>query len=173
MTKKTHNLIDEINDVAEQINNILNKKQNQRYFEGIVVLYSFIEDVLTWLVFVQILWNKTEKKEVITAREFDKLKNYCNQLNFHPLLNLSLVIGLLDYKLYKKLDDARKERNQVIHQFWLYTHKCNKQVLRKKLEKLARIANSLVAKLNALVKETGMDESYGLFEIKIGRDLIP
>ncbi len=45
--KATHNLLDEINEVAEEINGILNKKQKERYFEGIVVLYSFLEDTLT------------------------------------------------------------------------------------------------------------------------------
>ncbi len=171
--KDTHNLIDEINDVAEEINGILNDKQKNRYFEGIAVLYSFIEDVLTWLVFIQILWNKLEKGVVMTADEVNEVKKYCNELYFYRLLNLGLTVDLLDYQLYKRIDDARIERNRIIHQYWLYTHKGKKQILRKKLEKLARIANSLVEKLNDLVEQTGIDESYGPFEIKLGRHLIP
>lgn len=173
MTEATHNLIDEINNVAKEINDILNEKQKQRYFEGIVLLYSFIEDVLTWLIFVHILWNKSENNVSMPILETEVVKNYCNSLNFHSLLNLSLSIDLLDYQLYRKIENARVERNRIIHEFWLYTHKSKKQVLRKKLEKLAHIANSLVVKLNSLVKETGMDDSYELFDIKPGRNLIP
>jgi hypothetical protein len=117
MAKKlTHNLLDKINEVAEEINCILNGKQKERYFEGIVVLYSFLEDTLTWLVFIQILSKKSEKG-VMPKEEFEDLKDYCNQLNFYSLLNIGLSIDLLDYNLYRKLDYARRERNRLIHQY--------------------------------------------------------
>ncbi len=173
MAKKSkHNLIDEINEVAEEIDGILNKKQKERYFEGIVVLYSFLEDTLKWLVFIQILWNKSEK-EKISHGEYKNLKDYCNQSNFFSLLNLGLFVDLLDYDLHKKLNDVRRERNQLIHQYWLYAYKGKRAILRKKLEKLARISSKLVEKLNELVEDTGIDESYGLFDIRLGRHLIP
>jgi len=170
--KDTYNLINEVNDVAEEINSILNNKQKNRYFESIAVLYSFIEDILKWLVFIQVLRNKSEN-EVITTSEIKKVKKFCNEVSFYHLLNLGLTVGLLDYQLYNKIDDARIARNRIIHQYWLYTHKGKKQILRKKLEKLAHIANSLVEKLNDLVEQTGIDESYNLFKIKLGRHLIP
>jgi len=172
MGRRTFNLIDEINKVAEEINNILNEKRKDRYFEGIIVLYTFIENILTWLVFLQILWHKAAKTEM-HSKEVLKLKNYCNQLSFYSLLALGLAVDLLDYDLYKKIDDARKERNQIVHQYWLYIHKGRKAVFRKKLEKLARIANLLVGKLNNLVEETGVDDTYGLFEIRSGKHVIP
>jgi hypothetical protein len=58
-------------------------------------------------------------------------------------------------------------------EYWLYADKGKARVLRKKREKLARLANPLVAKYNELVEETGLDDSYGFFEIRPGRNLIP
>ena len=170
---KKHNLLDEVNGVADEINNILNKKQKSRYFEGIAVLHSFIEDIVKWLVFVQIVWNKTRKEKPIPTAELKKLKKYCNQLSFNSLLNVGLSIDLLEFPLFQRLDAMRSERNQIVHQYWLYTYKGKRNILKKKLEKLAGLANSLVGKLNQLVEETGMDESYGLFVIRTGKNLIP
>lgn len=176
MTKaipKKYNLLDEINGVANEINSILNKKQKSRYFEGIAILHSFIEDIVKWLVFTQTVWNKSQKEKSISTAELKKLKKYCNQLNFNSLLNVGLSIDLLEFPLFQRLDAMRGERNQIVHQYWLYTHKGKRYILRKKLEKLVGLANSLVGKLNQLVEETDMDESYGLFEISTGKNLIP
>lgn len=170
--RKTYNLIDEVNALADHINRILNEKK-ERYFEGIALLHSFIEDLLKWLVLTQILWNNSEKEIVMPLGEFEALKNYCNQLSFYQLLNVGLCVGLLDYALFQRLDQIRVERNQLVHQYWLYVHKSKLHILRKKLEKLAGLGNTLVSKLNRLVEETGMDESYGFFDIKPGRNLIP
>ena len=165
-------MIDEVNNIADQINQVLNRKTKSRYFESIALLHGFIEDLIKWLVFVQIVWNKSEKG-VISQQEADQVKLFCNQLNLHQLLNTGLCVDLLSYSLFHKLDQVRMERNQLAHQYWLYVHKGKKRILRKKLEKLARIANTLVGKLNRLTEETGIDESYGLFDIKSGRKLLP
>ncbi|RLG10599.1 hypothetical protein DRN73_07425 [Candidatus Pacearchaeota archaeon] len=59
----TTNLIEEINWIADRINFILEEKQKHRYFEGIVLTYTFIENLLIWLVFTQIIWNKSQKEK--------------------------------------------------------------------------------------------------------------
>ena len=169
---RTHKLLDEVNDLAEQINTVLEKKEKARYFESIALLHSFIEDILKWLIFTQIIWNKS-KKGVMPDGELEQLRQYCNQLSLYQLLNLGLSVDLLSYSLFRKLDAVRIERNQLVHQYWLYLHKGKIHILRKKLEKLARLANALVGKLNDLIEETGMDESYGFLDIKEGKNLIP
>ncbi len=169
---KTHKLLDEVNKLAAYINTVLNRKRKTQYFESIALLHSFIEDLLKWLVFIQILWNKS-KKGAIPDGEFEQLKQYCNQLSFYQLLNTGLCIDLLTHSLFRRLDQVRLERNQLVHQYWLYVHKGKAHILRKKLEKLAGVASTLVGKLNSLVEKTGIDESYGILDIKKGRNLIP
>lgn len=89
------------------------------------------------------------------------------------MLNLGLSVDLLSISLFRRLDSVRVERNQLVHQYWLYAHKGKNHILRKKLEKLAGVANALVGKLNDLIEETGMDESYGFLDITEGKNLIP
>jgi hypothetical protein len=72
--RKTHNLIDEVNALADYINDVLNKKEKERYFEAMAILHSFIENVLKWLVLTQILWNKAAKQGVTSPAEFEKLR---------------------------------------------------------------------------------------------------
>jgi hypothetical protein len=172
-TKKNRDLVKEINGLSVEINNILNEKRSERYFEGIAILYSFIEDILKWLAFTQIVWNKSsEGGSTRPTEEIEQVRNYCNQQNLSSLLSLGLSIDLLSYRLYKRLDDIRIERNTMVHQYWLYIHKGRRLIFRKKLEKLAGAASALVDRFNQLVEETGMDESYGFFEVAPSRNFV-
>ena len=170
--QSTKNLIEGINWVADQINSILNEKEKEKYFEGIILTYTFIEKLLTWLVFIQIIWNKTERRKQLSKNEIMIIKEYCNNLSMDKLLKLALCVNLIDYKFFLKLDQIRKERNLLLHEYWSYKHRGNRLILRKKLEKLATTANALVECFNRLVRETGIDESYGLFEVGTGKKFL-
>jgi hypothetical protein len=150
-----------INEIAEEINLVLNSRSKERYFEEIIMLYSFIENLLKWLVFVKILWQKSDKE--LTQKEANKLRSFCKKLNFYNALYMAFSIDLIDFSLYKRIDMIREERNNVIHQFWMYSHRNNLLVLRKKLEKLAGVASQLVGIFNQLTQEVGVDEVYEIF----------
>ncbi len=166
------NLFQEIDSLSVEINRILNSRISERYFEGIVLLYSFIEDILKWLVFVQIIWNKTTKRIARSAAETAQVRTFCDQSNLFSLLNTALSVDLLDYSLYERLTHIREERNSLIHQYWIYTHKGKRLIFRKKLERLATVANELVGKFNRLVRETGADDSYEIFQVSRGRAFV-
>jgi len=161
MRKEYTDITQAINEIAEEINSVLNSRNKEKYFEEIVLLYSFIENLLKWLVFVKILWKKPG--EELTHEEVNKLKSFCKRLNFYNALNVSYSIDLIDSNLYSGIDKVRDERNNVIHQFWIYSHRNNLLVLRKKLEKLARVANQLVGIFNQLTREVGVEEVYKIF----------
>lgn len=167
--KSELDLADEINALADEINSILESKQKDRYFEGIAILHSFIEDLLKWLLFTQIVWNKSsEVPGVMALGEIEQIRDYCNQMNFISLLNVGLAVGLFDFKLFKKLNSIRLERNSLVHQYWLYVHKGRRHIFRKKLEKLANTSSELVECFNRLVEEIGgMDDSF--FKISTAR----
>jgi len=150
---------DLINEIADEINGVLTQSQRQRYFDCTILLYSFIENLLKWLVFVKILWIKSSKT-VMTKKEGREIRHFCRRLNFYNCLRIALGTDLISYPLYKKLDRVREERNDVVHQLWIYKHRRSNLILRKKLEKLARASSDLVGVFKALTKETGMDETY-------------
>jgi uncharacterized coiled-coil DUF342 family protein len=68
----------------------------------------------------------------------------------------------MDLDLFQRIESIRDERNKVIHEFWTYEHRGNRNVMRKKLEKLANTANQLVGIFNKLTTKVGVDEVYEL-----------
>jgi len=161
MRKEYKDITQAINDIAEEINSVLNNRNKEKYFQGIILLYSFIENILKWLVFVKILWEKADKE--LPEEEVNSLQSFCKKLSFYNALNIALSIDLIDFRLYKRINAIREERNNVIHQFWIYRQRNNLLVLRKKLEKLARVSNQLVGIFNQLTQEIGIEEIYEIF----------
>ena len=110
---------------------------------------------------MKILWDKSAKE--IRAEEVKIIRGFSKRMNFSTAQEVALSIKLIDFDLYKRIDRIRDERNSVIHQYWLYVHRGNRLVLRKKLEKLAHTANEIVGLFNALTKKIGLKEIYELF----------
>ena len=147
--KHYRNIVRPINQIATEINSILTKRQTDKYFEGVILLYSFIENLLKWLVCVELLWNGATS----LPRKLDFYNAQCKALS----------LALISQTQFKRIDSIRKERNNVVHQFWLWRHRGNRSVARRKLERLARIANDLVGAFNTLTRKVGLDEIYGFF----------
>lgn len=97
-----YKLTNAVERVEKDVRDILNAHQSTRYFEGIIVMYSLIENILKWLVFLKIVWNKCDR--VLAKQELDSLKEFCNHQDFYSALNLALVIGLIKQPLFKKID---------------------------------------------------------------------
>lgn len=153
------NIAQTINEIAEEVNRVLNDSVTGEYFDAIILLYSFIENMLKWLVFSRTLWQKSGK-ETLSTKEVDRIRSFCRGLGFYNALNIALSIDLVGFDLYKEIDTIRRERNDTIHQLWIYARRHDPQVLREKLETLACVANQLVEISNALVKEIGVTEIY-------------
>jgi hypothetical protein len=160
------NTADMIDLIADEVNSILNKRQKERYFDSVMLLYSVIENLLKWIVYTDIVWEKYSKKILRVTknarREEKEIHRFCKRLSFHNALRIALARGWLDYRLYKKVEEIRVERNNVVHQLWIYHHRHNRLVIRKKLEKLALVTNDLVGVLNGMVKRIGVDEILDL-----------
>lgn len=89
----------------------------------------------------------------------------CNKKGYFDrmILVYSFILSIIDRDLYRRIDSIGRERNDVIHQFWYYSCRGDNRVLRKKLEKVARVASVLVATFNALTREIGVNEVYRFF----------
>jgi hypothetical protein len=168
--RREYKLTSAIHRVEEDIRTILSKHQSTRYFEGIVLMYSLIENVLKWLVYVKIIWDKSDR--VLPEKEIEALKDFCNQQDFYSVQNLALVIGLINGNLFGEIDKIRKERNDILHQCYLFTHRRNHRVLRSKLERLVKVADELFEVFNNLIEETGADDTYDIFRVKRGKRML-
>ena len=133
-------------------------------------MYSTIENVLKWLVFVKVLWDKSDR--LLRQSETESLKAFCNRQDFYSALNLGLATGLIKHALFQRIDGIRRERNDILHQCYLFTHRRNHRVLRAKLKKVVSVAEELFTVLNNLIAETGADDSYDIFKVKRGRNMI-
>jgi hypothetical protein len=116
------------------------------------------------------VWDKCDR--VLPDRELDTLKEFCNQQDFHSALNLALATDLIKYPLFRRIDMIRRERNDMVHQFYLVTHRRNPRVLRAKLERLVRIADDLFVVFNSLVEATGADDSYDIFKVRRRKQML-
>jgi hypothetical protein len=159
MTKK-RDLTRAINDVADEVNSVLNSRSEDRYFQEIALLYSFIENILKWLVWINLMWKKTGSLSVDSML---KLRSFCDGLSFYQAVNFAYSVDLIGEELYAGIDSIRNERNSVIHQLWLYDHRSDMRALRTNLEALAKVSNDLVTIFNRLTKEIGIDEVYEMY----------
>ena len=150
-----------IYDIADEINMILDNCREEQYLYGIILLYSFTENLLKWLVFVKLLWDKS--MQVLPDNEIGKLQQYCKGLNFYNAQQIALAVGLVDWGLFSRVDTKRSERNDFIHQFWLHARRGDPSALRQRLESLATVANDLVGVFNDLTEEIGVDEAIEVF----------
>lgn len=161
MTKE-FNIVQIVNGIGEEVDLVLENRNEEKYFENIMLLYSLIENLLKWLIFIKTIWERTgksidpSKKEYLEA--WDKLEGFCKNLSFHSALNTGLALDAVDFTLYKKLDRVRKERNNIAHQLWVFDQRQNKSALRKRLERLATVAKQLCKITSQLTNEIGVEE---------------
>ena len=159
--RQYHDIVQPLTEIADFINDVLDNRKKEEYFHSIVLLYSLFENLLKWLVCMKVLWDKAQN--ALHPDEVRAVREFCKRMTYYTALQVALSVKLIDLKLYKRLDQIRIERNDLIHQFWLYSHRDNKLVLRKKLEKLANSANALIGVFNSLTKDIGLEEIYQLF----------
>ena len=136
-----------INTIVDEVISVLNERQKERYFDSVILLYSLIENLMKWIVYSDILWKKYRRKKRVTQnvrREQREIHQFVKRLGFYETVRIALVSGLIDYKLYKKVEGIRTERNNVVHQLWIYQHRHNRAVIRKKLEKLILVTGEIM-----------------------------
>ena len=154
--KPRFNIADVVNGILIDVGEVLAERKEERYFEEIVLIYSTIENVLKWLIFLKVMWGRHAPQFSEPAVESNR--KFCRQLSFNDAERIALMLGIIDYDFYKRIDAARNERNDIIHQFWRDAHRGNSLHLRKKLEDLDSIFGDLILSMNVLLNEIGNEE---------------
>lgn len=138
---RTFNLVDEINALVGDVNRILNEKQAGRYFEAIALLHGFIEDLLKWLTYTQIMWNKADPKITMSDSEMEAIRSYCNRLSFFNALNVGLTVGVLDHDLFDALDILHSAYRRAFN--WVMNADVSKLACANDLHWLVRDSSSV------------------------------
>jgi hypothetical protein len=81
----------------------------------------------------------------MNAKQAKILRRFCRRLTFYTASRMALLTGIIDFDLCVQIDKVRAERNDLVHQLRIYEHLSNPSMLRTRLERLAGIANALLA----------------------------
>lgn len=149
-----------VNEVGYEVEKVLKSHNEEKYFEEIIVLYNLIENLLKYSVFLKIFREKINE-EGLSREELLKMSGFCWRLGFHDALNIGLCVGVIEFGLYKRIEKVKKERNDVIHQLWIYEHRRDAVELRGRLEMLARVEKQvagITAQLAAEITAEGLVE---------------
>ena len=125
-------------------------------------MHMFIENMLKWLVLTKVAWSK-EKDAEIGEEEWETLQAFCKKTSFDRALKMALAISVVSWPLYQELETLRGERNDMVHQFWLYTHRNDHKLLEKEIERLAFLGKEMVSTYNSLLNEIGVEEVFEIF----------
>lgn len=164
--KRQTDLIKIVNDMGMDIDHIVSDKKTDRYLEGIVLTYSFIENILKYTVFLNRSWDQNgidvyngisfEKN----SEHYQKIQKECSKYTFYQSQEKAHELTLINEKLYSEINEVREERNDMVHQFWLYAHRKNTQVLERKLKRLVRISKKLIKAFEKISRKIGIDAIF-------------
>lgn len=155
--RKDFNIFDSVNEIGKEVEEVLESRKEERYFEEIMLLYSLIENLLKWLVFVEVSRSRNWWEGELSKEDVDNFRQFCRQLRFYDALNIGLFIKLIPFKLYKEIDKVKKERIDVTHQLWIYQNRKEPVKLRENLEMLVGVAKELAWITQGSVNEVDVD----------------
>jgi hypothetical protein len=160
---KELDLLAAINGVADEVNRVLNDEKEEHYFYLLLLLYSFVENILKHICFIDALRKQffglggdlhPDIIEILAEKYIDATFD-------QAIKNASKGKLKRSKELLKSLGDLKRKRNNFIHQLWLHEQaRSNPKLLRRELEEAAYIANALVARINRMQKEIGVLDLY-------------
>ena len=159
--KKSGDITEVLNRIGDEVNLTLDERKEERYFEDVVLLYSLLENLVKWLAYMKIMWEKAEHN--IRDGEAQTTKNFAKKTTYGTALQWAYVMDVMDYPLFQRLLKLKKNRDDTLHQFWLYSPNRKPIEFRSELEELAKAANSLIGVFNKLTEDIGVDEVYEFF----------
>jgi len=156
-------LLTAINGVADEVNGVLDDEEEEKYFYALVLLYSFTENILKHICFVDALWKQSQLEFGELHRDITAIvaEKYLDTTFDQAIRNASKGRLKRSKKLLDSLRGLKRKRNNFIHQLWLHEQaRSNPKLLRRELEEAAHIANALVTRVNKMQKEMGALDLY-------------
>lgn len=177
------NIIDVTNRIGEEVTATLENSSSELYYQETVLLFSLVENLLKFLVATKDCWDETstkvdkaEIKEKRTGKtvldeelqvDFENLRNKAKDLNFNNAINRACSLKLITDEQKEKLHTFRNERNDLVHQLYLFDNRNNPTIMRIKLLEAETITKELIDVFEDLLYEQiGFDSEDlpGVFE---------
>lgn len=154
-----------IKDLADYLKKIVDENDESKYLEAILLNYSFIENILKYTLFLKItsdyaLEQSTAGKEpdANTEKYGDQMKLFCKRISFYQAQNIALAKGIIDVDLFERIDKIRTNRNDTVHQIWLYSRRKNARDMRTELDAAIDVTIDLGMISTDLIKKIGIPE---------------
>jgi len=154
-----------ITDIANELKRIVDENDQDKYLEAIVLNYSFIENILKYTIFLKITYNhacdqtrKGKESDENAGKFGDQMKTFCKKIPFFQAQNIALAHGVIDIPLSEKINKIRSDRNDTVHQFWLYSRRKKAMEMRTELDASIDVMIELAMISTDLIKEIGIPE---------------
>ena len=154
------NIIDVTHRIGVEVTATLENSSSDLYYQETVLLYSLVENLLKFLVATKDCWDETcrkvdkavikEKKTGKTVPDeelkvdFEVLRSNAKELNFNNTINRACSLKLITEEQKKKLHTFRDERNNLVHQLYLFDNRNNPTIMRGKLLEAEAITKELI-----------------------------
>ena len=161
------NIIDVTNRIGEEVTATLENSNSELYYQETALVYSLVENLLKFLVATKDCWDKTstkvdeaenkEKKTGITVPDeelkvdFEVLRNKAKVLKFNNAINRAYSLKLITDEQKEKLHTFRKERNDLVHQLYLFDNRNDPTIMKGKLLEAEAIAKELTEVFETLL----------------------
>ncbi len=158
------NIIEIIDEIGKEVEIALKRDDHREYFMQSLLLYSLTENILKYLVATKILWNETCKQvDKLDAGEeylvdFGEIRNKTKRLSFKNAIDQAKSLQLIDERLRNRINEIREERNDLIHELYVFRQRNNKDFMKRNLVKIQDVVIELCKILEKLIyDEIGVD----------------
>ncbi|MEL5894663.1 hypothetical protein AAE250_14355 [Bacteroides sp. GD17] len=177
------NIIDITNQIGKEVKKTLNqdkcwlpflRRENASlYFQETTLLYSLTENLLKYLVATKNCWDencrlvdeldaKKANGEIVKEDDYyfdgNIIREQARDMTFNNAINKASSLGLISNELQATLHRIRKDRNDLIHQLYLFDKRSDANHMRKLLKEAESIVMELVPVFEKLIyDEIGVD----------------
>jgi hypothetical protein len=159
------NIIEVVNQIGDEVEQSLTNNDINEFFKQTILLLSLTENLLKYLVATKICWDesciqseKSDKGEEYSV-DFGEIRDKAKDYSFNVTIDRARALGLISEDLKNRLHELRKERNDLIHELYLFQERNDAEFMRENLIRVKGIVMELTAIFEELIyEEIGVDE---------------
>ena len=158
------NIIEQINQIGVEVEQSLIINDTNQFFKHTILLYSLAENLLKYLVATKLCWDESGKQVDFMNNnkeytvDFGEIRKRAKEFTFGATIDKAKSLNLISENFKNELHTQRKERNDLIHELYLYQQRNNNELMRAKLLRIKAIVVDLKLIFESLIfDEIGVD----------------